>query len=256
LAKRKYTYEDWVEGRFCYERDTDLPIPDGRQHFFNLSPDNQSDAAFEYHSDELNDPELIYEWGDIDESELKRIRNEQRRLFKLIVDEHVEYQRPALIRNAEAIKGNDQVTQARLKQIEERQAVHPNILINLRQGKYPILGRVSGPEYKKLVDSRSAKLSYLAQNPETELQRYITMALLDVERTQLKKGLRDLLTPNAIFKRYHELRKQGFTEKAAYIEVERWVMVENGYSAKESKKAFNITFEQDSFTRNARNHPF
>lgn len=256
MEKHKYTFEDWKSGKLWYEVLNDLPVPHGLNYYNESLYGDDSRADFEFHRKDLNNPALMHDWGDLDALEFEKIRQEQTRLFKLILDEQVEIGMKPRLRVLEPLWEDKVLIQARLNSLEKwiLEDGRGEILFNIRRGTLPRLDNLTGPEYLKINGSASARGEYLKRRPESVLSRYVEVALLEAERAHIRQSLGQSITKKEIYRRYDDLLKKKIKPKDAFPLIEAWLTVENGYTIDQVKSLFNVTLEYDSFTRSARNN--
>ncbi|MCC5942985.1 MAG: hypothetical protein JJU37_15685 [Balneolaceae bacterium] len=80
------------------------------------------------------------------------------------------------------------------------------------------------------------------------------LQLISLIRETARLLMQEQFGPNMIWEKYWSLRNQeNYTEKAAYHEIEKWLLNDLEFNKEEVKKKFNITLNFESFTRSARN---
>lgn len=254
MEKRKYTFEDWKSGKLWYEKESDLSEPGIRA--LGGSTDDGVELDFNAMISNFNRPAMIHLFGEMETEDLKKAEAEQRRLFKLIVDEQVEIGMKSRLRDLEPLWKDKVLIQARLNSLERwiLEDGRGEIAFNIRRGTLPGLDNLTGPDYIKINGSASARIEYLKSHPKSVLTRYVDVALLEAERAHIRQSLGQSITKQEIYQRYAGLLERKMKPKDAYPLIETWLTVDCGYTVDQVKSLFNVTLEYDTFTRSARNN--
>lgn len=259
MAKRKYTFEMWLNGtRFD---------KDGVVRF-----DDPLDPI-------IYSPKSLYESGELPFSVLSEIEAKQSEIFGLIIEDQTEAHLIGFKRRIEQLQLDDFTRKTMIDERSDKlSSDHRTIFDKIIRKDYPPIEYLTGPDYLRLQTDAQARHDYFSRQSEAlkgsddVLSKFLTVAQLKGERSVLSSngyasddqkplhsqpGLPSDLY-ETMFERYWGLKDDGGAlNEEAFEQVRDWLLNELGLTEAEVKKRTKVgitVLSLASFSRTATNY--